>query len=155
MWVPFSLVGPKGQGSFIQPAARIIPVFASSANTPSNEASSWLLQPSRNSVPPLPATLPSVSVLPAASTGSTQQLTFAFQDANNTNNLQTMWALINDSLNGHAACYIAYYRPGNQVFLIPDNGDGSQATSMVLTGTNLVSNSQCTVSAQGSSVTPA
>ena len=104
-------------------------------------------------VPPLPNSFPSVSVLPSALSGATQQATFTFQDANNANNLQTMWALINNSLDGRGACYIAYYRPGNQVFLIPDNGDGSQATSMVLTGTNTVGNSQCTVSAQGSSVT--
>ena len=73
-------------------------------------------------------------------------------DATSASNLQTGWALINTAINGISACYVAYYRPGNQVYLYPDNGDGTQATSMVLTGTNTVSNSQCTVSAQGSSV---
>ena len=64
-----------------------------------------------------------------------------------------MWVLINDALDGRGACYIAYYRPGNQVFLVPDNGDGSQATSMILTGNDTLANRQFTVSAQGSSVT--
>jgi len=33
-----------------------------------------------------------------------------------------------------SAAVDAYYRPGNQLYLYPDNGDGSQATSMVLNG---------------------
>ena len=66
-------------------------------------------------------------------------------------NLQTAWALINTVLDGAGACYTAYYRPGNQLFLLPDNGDASQATSMILngSGTNL-SNSQCTILGSGS-----
>jgi len=36
--------------------------------------------------------------------------------------------------------------------LYPDNGDGTQAPSMVLTGNNAISNSQCTISAQGANV---
>ena len=105
-------------------------------------------------VPPLPATFP----LPAGmnpSSGSTANptLTFTFQDASAATNLQTGWALINTAIDGRVACYVAYYRPGNQIYLYPDNGDGTQATNIVLTGTNTISNSQCTISSQGSSVT--
>ena len=63
-----------------------------------------------------------------------------------------MWALTNTAIDGRSACYVAYYPPGNQVYLYPDNGDGTQATSIALTGTNTISNSQCTISAQGSTV---
>lgn len=88
------------------------------------------------------------------SSGSTPNATisFTFQDAANANNLQTTWILINSALDGRVACYVAYYKPGNQLYLYPDNGDGSQATNITLTGTNTISNSQCAVSAQGSSV---
>ena len=63
-----------------------------------------------------------------------------------------MWALINTAIDGRAACYVAYYRPGNQLYLYPDNGDGTQATNIVLTGNNTIGNSQCTISAHGASV---
>lgn len=66
--------------------------------------------------------------------------------------MQTGWALINTAIDGRAGCYVAYYKPGNQLFLYPDNGDGNAATSMILTGTNTLRNGQCTVSAAGSSV---
>ena len=93
-----------------------------------------------------------VSVSPASGATVNPTLAFTYQDAITAGNLQTAWALINTALDGRGACYVAYYRPGNQLFLIPDNGDGTQATSIVLAGTNTISNSQCTISAQGSSV---
>jgi len=104
-------------------------------------------------VPPLPSGNPNpVGMTPGSGSTANALLSFTYRDASNANNLQTAWALINTAIDGRGACYVAYYRPGNQVYLYPDNGDGTQATSMVLTGTNSVSNSQCTVSAQGSSV---
>ncbi len=113
----------------------------------------WLaLGVHRNAGPPSAFPRP-VAMTPDAGSGNDVAITYVWQDATSTSNLQTTWALINDALDGRAACYIAYYRPGNQVFMIPDNGDGTQATNIVLTGTNTISNSQCTVSAQGSSVT--
>lgn len=105
-------------------------------------------------VPPLPSTFPNpVSVSPSSGSTSSPVLTFTYQDSSSALNLQTAWALINTALDGRTSCYVAYYRPGNLLFLFPDNGDGAQATSMILTGTNSVSNSQCTVFAQGSSAT--
>jgi Glycoside hydrolase family 44 len=105
-------------------------------------------------VPPLSATYPRpVSMSPSSGSTANPTLIFTFQDASDAGNLQTGWALINTAIDGRQGCFLAYYRPGNQVYLYPDNGDGTQATSMVLTGTNTVTNSQCTVSAQGSLVT--
>jgi len=95
--------------------------------------------------------IPTVSS-PFGGVTSSQTFTFTYQDQSNATNLQTVWALTNTAIDGRASCYVAYYRPGNQVYLYPDNGDGSQATNMVLTGNNSLSNSQCTVSAQGSNV---
>ena len=103
---------------------------------------------------PLFSTFPTpVSMNPSSIQGSTATVAFTFADATLASNLQTGWALINTAIDGRAACYVAYYRPGNQVFLFPDNGDGTQATSMVLSGTNTIGNSQCTVSSQGSYTT--
>ena len=105
-------------------------------------------------VPPLPATFPIPGGMnPPSGSTANPTLTFTFNDATSATNLQTGWALINTAIDGRMACYVAYYRPGNQIYLYPDNGDGTQATSIVLSGTNTISNSQCTVSAQGSSVT--
>ena len=105
-------------------------------------------------IAPLFTTFPTpVSMNPSSITGSNATVAFTFADATLASNLQTGWALINTAIDGRAACYIAYYRPGNQVFLFPDSGDGTQATSIVLSGTNTIGNSQCTVSSQGSYAT--
>ena len=104
-------------------------------------------------VPPLPSTFPNpVGMSPSSGNTLSQAITFTYQDQSTAANLQTVWALINTAIDGRAACYVAYYRPGNQLYLYPDNGDGTQATNIVLTGNNTISNSQCTISAQGASV---
>ncbi|HYW47512.1 MAG TPA: FG-GAP repeat protein [Bryobacteraceae bacterium] len=104
-------------------------------------------------VPPLPSTFPNpVSMSPSSGNSLTATITFSYQDQNTAANLQTVWALVNTAIDGRAACYVAYYRPGNQLYLYPDNGDGAAATNIVLTGSNTISNSQCTVSALGSQV---
>ncbi len=106
-----------------------------------------------HAVPPLPSTFPTpVGMSPSSGNTLTQTIAFTWRDQSAAANLQTVWALINTALDARTACYVAYYRPGNQVFLFPDNGDGAQATNIVLTGNNTIGNSQCTVSAQGASV---
>ena len=106
-----------------------------------------------HAVPPLPSTFPNaVGMNPSSGNTLTQTITFTYQDQSAATNLQTVWALINTAIDGRGACFITYYRPGNQVYLYPDNGDGTQAPSIVLTGNNTISNSQCTISAQGASV---
>jgi hypothetical protein len=80
-------------------------------------------------------------------------ITYTFDDVTNANDLKTVWALINTAIDGRQACYVAYYAPGNSLYLYPDNGDGSQATNIALTGTNTIENSQCKISAAGSSAT--
>jgi hypothetical protein len=103
-------------------------------------------------VPPLPAAFPSpAGMTPSSGNTANQTITFTYKDRTAATNLQTVWALINTAIDGRAACYVAYYRPGNQLYLYPDNGDGNQATNIVLTGNNTISNSQCSISAQGAS----
>jgi hypothetical protein len=126
-------------------------VVYAAARDPQGNNTGWVVMGVRG-VPPLLTTFPiPVSMSPAASTTSSELLTFTYQDAGTANNLQTMWALTNTAIDGRAACYIAYYAPGNQLFLYPDNGDGTQATTIPLSGNGTLANSQCSVSAAGSS----
>jgi sugar lactone lactonase YvrE len=87
------------------------------------------------------------------SSSQTQAMSFVFQDATDASNLRTVWTLINSSVDARQACYVAYFVPGNLLFLFADNGDGTQAVSIPLTGTNVIENSQCRISAEGSSAT--
>ena len=88
---------------------------------------------------------------PPTVTSASQIITVDFRHATNANSLQTAWVLVNNALNGMAACYAAYYVPGNLLFLFPDNGDASRIVAVPLSGTSMVENSQCRISAQGSS----
>ena len=104
-------------------------------------------------VPETAPTFPRANAMsPSTGTTSTATISFTYLDAAAAGNLQTAWALINNAIDGRQACYVAYYAPGNTLYLYPDNGDGTQATSIVLTGANTIENSQCRISAQGSSV---
>jgi hypothetical protein len=84
--------------------------------------------------------------------GSSLAQTITFSYYTEFSPFQTVWALINSAVDGRGACYIAYYRPGNLLFLAPDSGEDTQANGMVLGSNNTISNSQCTVSGQGASV---
>jgi hypothetical protein len=79
-------------------------------------------------------------------------ISFEYVDQSNANNLTTAWALVNTAVDGRRGCYVAYYRPGNLLYLYPDNGDGTQATSIPLTGNQTIENRQCKIHASGSSV---
>ncbi len=104
-------------------------------------------------VSPLPAGVPwPVSLTPPSLSTSSAMVTATFRDAADANNLQTAWILVNSAIDGRNSCVVAYYRPGNQIYLYPDVGGPALATSTAFTGANSLSNSQCTVSALGGSV---
>jgi hypothetical protein len=77
---------------------------------------------------------------------------FTYEDATSADNLETVWGLMNTSVDARGACYFAYYVPGNLLFLYPDDGDGAAARSMPLNSTRTLSNSQCTIVAAGANV---
>ena len=81
-------------------------------------------------------------VSPVQGSGSNQTFTFAFSDTKGLQDLGVVNILINNFLDGRQACYLAYSRPLNVLYLVNDAG------TALLPG---LSNSQCTVS--GSSVT--
>ena len=105
-------------------------------------------------VPPGPVTFPRpVSISPAAINTANVPISFTFEDQTDANNIETAWALVNDALDGRRACYIAYHRPSNQVYLRPDSGLAEAAFILPLGGSEQVSNSQCEISATGAVVT--
>jgi len=85
--------------------------------------------------PPTP-----VSVSPSQGSGTSQTMTFTFQDSRGWQDLDVVNILINNALDGRNACYLAYSRPLNVLYLVNDAGTG------LLTST---ANSQCTVSVVG------
>jgi|GEM_PF-2306297 len=89
---------------------------------------------------------------PAAGSGSSRTFTFTFSDPNGWQDLNVVNVLINDFLDGRRACYLAYVRPLNVLYLVNDTGD-ALLPGLVLNGTGSVSNGQCTVYGSGSSAT--
>jgi hypothetical protein len=91
------------------------------------------------------------AVAPARGSGSGGTFTFTFSDTRGYLNLGVVNILINDFLDGRQACYLAYSRRYNVLYLVNDAGT-ALSPGLVLGGSGTVSNSQCTVSAAGSSV---
>ncbi|MEZ5401568.1 MAG: hypothetical protein R2729_17985 [Bryobacteraceae bacterium] len=92
---------------------------------------------------------------PSFGTGNQQTFTFNFSDADGALDLNVINILINNFIDGRVACYVAYVRPINTLFLVNNAGDagGPFAGSMLLPGgAGSISNGQCTISAAGSSV---
>src|ERR1017187_7223084 len=91
------------------------------------------LAPNPSANNPAPVTYPNPEgIYPTSGNTLSASITFNYQDQSSATNLQTVWALINTAIDGRGACFVAFYRPGNKLYLYPDNGDGNSATSMVL-----------------------
>jgi len=60
--------------------------------------------------------------------------------------------LINNALDGRQACYLAYSRPFNTLYLVDDAG-AVLVGGMTMNGSGSIFNSQCTISGAGSSAT--
>jgi len=148
-----------GNGNVLTLTLRIFfePTFAGNrvlylaARGGDNSSSGWKTQ-GAIAIPPAATTYPrSGPASPAAGTAATSVLRFVYQHDTLVNNLQTVWALMGTAVDARNACYVAYYVPGNLLLLIPDSGDGNQATAMALSGSGTLENSQCRISAAGSS----
>jgi len=103
-----------------------------------------------------PATTSPGGASPAAGTGSSQTLSYAFSDPMGYKNLNVLNVLINNALDGVNACYVAYSQPDNVLYLVGDGGpgvgpNGGLSPGLTLGGSGSVSNSQCTISSAGSS----
>jgi hypothetical protein len=94
-----------------------------------------------------------VSVNQPHTSGSSQTLTFTFNDSKGVQDLGVLNVLVNKALDGGNACYIAYSQPYKVLFLVSDSGAALSAP-LALGGSGSVNNGQCTVNASGSSATP-
>jgi len=95
---------------------------------------------------------------PARSATTGQTYTFTFTDTNGYADFAVVDILINNSLDGIAACYVAFAPTGatsGELYLVDNAGDGGYAigSPIALPSSSTLSNSQCTISASGSSVT--
>ena len=93
-----------------------------------------------------------ISVSPASGSGLSQTFAFTVSDPAGAIAVNGIFVMINSNLNGAGACYFEYHRPSNTVYLANDANSATQGTTVVGSGAP-VSNSQCTVSGTGGSVT--
>jgi hypothetical protein len=101
----------------------------------------------------VPGNAPAViSVTPGSGTGNSQTFSFVFTDADGASDLSGLYVLINSALSVADSCTMAYYPSSNLLYLINNANTGvAGSVQPGLMGT--VSNSQCTVTGGGSSVT--
>jgi sugar lactone lactonase YvrE len=90
------------------------------------------------------------SVTPNSGAGATQTFAAVYSDPNGTADLATARMLFNTSISAAGACYVYYYPVSNLLYL--ENDSGTAASAGVTPGSSAqVSNSQCTLTAAGSS----
>lgn len=98
-------------------------------------------------IPPQP-----ISTTPNFGYSASQTFVFTFGGSSSWNNVAVANVLINNSLNGAGACFIAYVPSSSTsglIYLV--NNAGSDAVTMVIPGTGTIANDQCSLSAAGSS----
>jgi hypothetical protein len=93
-----------------------------------------------------------VSVTPTSGSGSTASLTATYGNTAGYTDLAWTLLLVNSSLNGSGACYVAYQQGSNSFYLANDTGTGWMPTSVPAESSGNVQNSQCTLNGTGSSV---
>ncbi len=97
---------------------------------------------------PAPAT---VSVSPAHASGSSQQFTAAYSDVIGTSDLSEVRMLINSSKTAGNGCYVRYV-VGMGMLELLNNAGGAWSSGLTPGGSGSAANTQCTLSASGSSV---
>jgi len=88
-------------------------------------------------------------VNPPSGTGSHQMMSFTFTDIDGAQDLDVVNILIKDALDGTNACYLAYSRPLNVLYLVNNPGN-ALLPGLVLNGSESTANSQCSVNGAGS-----
>ena len=104
----------------------------------------WTVPPG-GSLPPA-----NVSVTPASGSGSNQTFSYVYTDPYGAADISFVQMHFQTQLVANAACYLQYTRATNTVVLINDAGTGSVG-SLTLGSSGTLSNSQCTLTAAGSS----
>jgi hypothetical protein len=99
---------------------------------------------------PLPQAPIAVSVTPSSGSGATFSFVAVYSDPKGAGNIKSAGVLINDEVSGASACYVVYSRAKAAIGLVEDVGVGSRLLSS--DRESKVENSQCTLSAKGSSI---
>jgi hypothetical protein len=102
----------------------------------------YLLTPD-TPTPPMP-----VAASPQTGSGSVQAMSFTFNDPRGWQDLGVVNILINNSIDGRNACYLAYSVPTNTLYLVADDPSTAQnlyAGALTLGSSNTIQNSQCSV----------
>jgi hypothetical protein len=150
-----SSASESGQQLTLNVNIRFEPAFAGAkvvylaARDATGGNSGWFTQGVWN-VPGAPISYPRLASFTAPLNfqfGSDIKPVLVFEDQSDANNLETVWALVNTAVDGRVACYVAYHVPSNRLYLVPDNGDGSQAISRPWTYPDFepLENSQCRI----------
>jgi Abnormal spindle-like microcephaly-assoc'd, ASPM-SPD-2-Hydin/Beta-propeller repeat len=92
-----------------------------------------------------------VSIAPTSGIGQTQTFTMVYSDPNGISDLSQVLVLFNTSTSLSSACAVVYKPGTNQLYLY--NNAGTALTTGITPGSGSVSNSQCTLTGSGSSVT--
>jgi len=97
------------------------------------------------SVPSAATTSPRVTgMTPGRGSGGSGQVSFQFSDNKGWQNLGVVNMLLNNFLDGRYACYMAYARTINVLYLVNDAGN-ALLPGLVVNGTGTIGNSQCTI----------
>ncbi len=103
----------------------------------------------------LPQPPAAVSVSPASGAGNTQVFTAVVSDPNGRLDIAAVYFLVGTTIQTAAgACFVQYHQPTNRLMLQNDAGTGWMA-SVTPGGSGIVSNTQCALSASGSTVASA
>jgi uncharacterized repeat protein (TIGR01451 family) len=138
---PFITVTVNVAANAISPQVNSVSVSGGSSATSADTDSTVIFTP-----------VIAVSVSPTSGSGSTASLTATYSDTAGYTDLAWTLLLVNSSLNGSGACYVAYQQGSNSFYLANDTGTGWMSTSIPAGSSGSVQNSQCTLNGTGSSV---
>lgn len=100
----------------------------------------------------LPTTLTPIPNNAISGEGTGRVFTFEFTAPGGAEDLGVVNMLLNSALDGRRACYLAYVRQSNLLYLVADNG-GTLLGPLMMNGTGQIANSQCTISGENTTAT--
>ncbi|MEZ5399497.1 MAG: BACON domain-containing carbohydrate-binding protein [Bryobacteraceae bacterium] len=93
------------------------------------------------------------SFTPRTGSGMVASVTAQFEDPDGIADIDVVNLLINSALDGRSACYLAYNRASNILYLVNDGGNGL-LPGLILNGQGSLSNGACTIQGNGTSAKP-
>jgi len=146
---PANLVGDNnnGQGYSVSLSGDGSVLLEGAPNDNANAGAFWVFTFSGTAS--VAATGP-IGTLPGTGSALGQTMTFTFTDPRGWQDLGVVNILINNFLDGRASCYLAYSVPSSVLYVVPDAG-GGLSSGLTLGGTGAIGNSQCSITAAGSS----